>query len=85
MADAGHSNHDASVSSDGSDRGVDVGTVVGGEVVETGLDAGDESANGPDLVFGGHGFGACPFVDVGGGEDSFPVAEQVVEVGVEVG
>ena len=33
----------------------------------------------------GSGFGARPLVDIGGGEHPFPVAEQVVEVGVQVG
>ena len=33
----------------------------------------------------GHGLGACPVVEIGGGEQAFPVAQQVVEVGVQVG
>ena len=32
-----------------------------------------------------HRFGACPVIEVGGGEQAFAGAQQVVEVGVQVG
>ena len=58
---------------------------VGGELVEAGADPGDEAADAADLLVRGHGLGACPVVEVGGGEQAFPVAQQVVEVGLQVG
>ena len=64
---------------------VDLVAFVGGEVVEAGADPGDETADPGDLLLGGGGFGAGPVVEVGGGEQSFPVAEQVIEVGLQVG
>ena len=75
----------AAVASDGGDGGVDVGSLLVGEVLETGLDPGDETADADDLFFGGHGFSSRPLVDIGGGKDSFAVAEQVVEVGLQIG
>ena len=59
--------------------------VVGGEVVEIGGDSGDEPADPGDLLGRGRGLGSCPVVDIGAGQELFPVAEQVVEVGVQVG
>ena len=45
----------------------------------------DQPADAGDLLLRGHGLGACPVVEVGGGEQPFAVAQQVVEVGVQVG
>ncbi len=63
----------------------DGGPFVGVEVVEPGFDAGDQPPDPVDLFVGGCGLLPCPVVELGAGEEAFAVAEQVVEVGVEVG
>jgi len=70
---------------DGLDSPVDAGTVRWVEVVEAGGDPADEGADAPDLFLRGHRFGARPVVDVSGGKETLSVAEQVIEVGVQVG
>ena len=56
-----------------------------GEFVETGIDAGDQAAGASDFFVRGHRFGACPVVEFCGGEQAFAGAQQVVQVGVQVG
>ena len=57
----------------------------GFECVEAVADLIDEAADAADLFLGGHGFGAGPMIEFGGGEQSFAGPQEVVEVGVEVG
>ncbi|MFB8182015.1 hypothetical protein ACFC8N_39555 [Streptomyces sp. NPDC055966] len=64
---------------------LDLGAVLGCEVVEVGLDACDEASNSSDLFLGRHGLGSCPVVGLDGGHQAFAVAEQVGEMGFEVG
>jgi cyclase len=85
VAHPGHAERDRAVAADDGDGLVGLLAFGGGEVFQAGFDAGDEAADGGDLLAGGDGLGSCPLVDVGGGEDPFPVAEQVIEVGAEVG
>ena len=73
------------MSPDDLDGLVDAGAFGCLEVVETGADAGDEGADAADLFLGGHGLAQHPVVDVGGSEETLPVSQQVVEVGVQVG
>ena len=58
---------------------------LGVSCVEVASDLADQAADAGDLLVGGRGLGAGPVVDVDGGAQPFPVAQQVVEVGVEVG
>jgi hypothetical protein len=48
-------------------------------------DLGDQPPDPGDLLFRWQGLGLGPVLDVGGGEDSFPVAEQVVGVCLQIG
>src|SRR5260370_181016 len=61
------------------------GTVLGWEVGEEGGDAGEERPDAGDLLLGWHRLGAGPLLDVGGGEEPLAVAQQVVQVGLQVG
>ena len=84
--DAGHAQRDQLAgASDHRDGLFDLGSLIGGEVVEVVLDAMDQVLDSADLLFGRHGFGLGPGVEVGGGEEAFAVAEQVVQVGGQVG
>jgi hypothetical protein len=62
----------------------DLGSFVEGELIDVFFDAPDEGLDVTDLILGGQRLGAGPVVDVNGGEDAFAVAEQVVEVCLEV-
>ena len=55
------------------------------EFIEASADSGDQAADASDFFVGGHGFGACPVVEFGGGEQAFAGAQQVVEVNMQVG
>jgi len=81
----GHGDGDGAVAADDLDRVFDGGPFVGVEVVEPGFDAGDQPPDPVDLFVGWCGLLSCPVVELGAGEEAFAVAEQVVEVGVEVG
>jgi hypothetical protein len=54
----------------------------GFEFVEVVADLVDQAADAADLFLRRHGLGACPLIEVGGGEQAFAGAQQVVEVGV---
>lgn len=64
---------------------VDLLSLFVGEVVEVGADACDQAPDAADLLIRGHRFGACPLVEISGGEQSLAGAKQVIEVGVQVG
>ena len=64
---------------------VDLSAFFGAQVVQAGTDVCDESADAGDLVLGRHGLGACPVVEAMGGEHPLPVAQKVVQVGLQVG
>ena len=76
---------DGAVAPDDGDGLADLLTFSVGQVIEPVLDPGDELPDPGDFLLGRDGFGACPLVDLGRGEHAFAVAEQVVEVGVQVG
>jgi hypothetical protein len=79
LAHPGHPERDRAVAPDEGDGLADLLALGGGEVFQAGLDAGDEAADRGDLLAGEDGLGSCPLVDLGSGEDPFPVAEQVIE------
>ena len=65
---------------------VDAGLLGVVEVGDVALDAVDQPADAGDLLFGGGGVGAGPVVDpVDGGGQSFPGAQQIVEVCLHIG
>jgi hypothetical protein len=65
---------------------VDLGSVGLVEVGDVAGDAVDQPADPADLLGGGGGVGAGPFVDpVDGGGEPFAGAQQVVEVGGQLG
>jgi len=73
------------VLADDGDGLVDAGALVRCQVLDAGLDPADELPDLGDLLPGGGGGGACPAVGAGGGGEPFAGAEQVVEVGGQVG
>ena len=85
LADAGHAEHGDAVAADDGDGLVDLVAFGGGELAEAGVDPGDEPPDPGDLLLRGQGLGVRPVVQVGGGEQAFPVAQQVIEVGLQVG
>ena len=72
------------MAADDGDGLADLLALGGGQVIEPVLDPGDELPDPGDLLGGGDGFGSYPLVDVGRGEHAFPVAEQIIEIGVQV-
>ena len=56
----------------------------GGQVLQSVLDPGDEPPDPGDLLMRRCCFSARPLIDFGRGQDAFAVAEQVVEVGMQV-
>jgi hypothetical protein len=54
----------------------------GFEFIEPAADLVDQTADAADLFLRRHGLGASPLIEVGGGEQAFAGAQQVVEVGV---
>ncbi|MER0484608.1 hypothetical protein ABR737_40855 [Streptomyces sp. Edi2] len=85
LSDAGHAERDGAAAAHEADGLLDLGAVFGGEVVEVGLDPVDEAADALDLLFGRHGLGSRPVVGLERGHQAFAAAEQVGEVGLEVG
>ncbi len=73
------------MAADDLDGFVDAGTLVGVEVIEAGVDTSDQGAYAFDLLLRGGRLGAGPVVELGGGEKAFPAAQQIVEVGLQVG
>ena len=65
---------------------IDAGSFGVVEVGDVGFDAVDQPADSGDFLVGGGGVGAGPVVDpVDGGGQSFPGAQQIVEVCLQVG
>lgn len=60
-------------------------SLVRGEFLDVIFDLVDELPDLGDLVFGGGGGGARPVLGAGGGGEPFTGAQQVVEVGGQVG
>ena len=85
MAGAGHAEHGAAMAAHDGDRLLKLLSLFGFEFVEAVADLVDQAADPADLFLRRHGVGACPLIEVGGGEQAFAGAQQVVEVGVEVG
>ena len=85
--DAGHAEHRGAVPADRGDGRLDLGAFVVGELVEIAGDPRDQPPDPGDLLLRWHGFGFGPLVDIGGGgsEDSFAAAQQVIEIGLQVG
>jgi hypothetical protein len=74
QADAGHAQHRGAVPPDGGDGLVDICTFLGGELTNLTGDPGDQPSDPGDVLGRWQGLGPGPFLDVGGGEDPFPVA-----------
>ena len=71
---------------DDGDCLVDAARAAVGQLRDVAFDPADEAPDPGDLLLGGGGVGAGPLVDaVDGGGEAFPGAEQVVEVGGQVG
>lgn len=83
-AGAGHAEHGSAVPADRGDGPFGLVALVAGELVQAAGDAGDQPADPADLLLRWHGFCFRPFLDIGGGEYPFPVAQQVIEIGVQV-
>ena len=74
------------VTADHGDGLVDLGAFGVVELGDVALDPGDQPPDPGDLLLGGGGVGAGPLVDaVDGGGQPFPGAQQVIEVGLQVG
>jgi hypothetical protein len=73
------------VPADDGDGLVDAGAVVRAQAGDVAFDAADELPDDGDLLIGGCRLVACPCVDAGGGGEPFAGAEQVIEVGGQVG
>jgi hypothetical protein len=85
-ADGGHAEVDELAGlTDHGDRLGDQGLVLFGKPVDVGFDAADQVPQLADflLAWGELVFG--PVLQVGGGPDSFPVGEQLLQVGLEFG
>ena len=74
---AGSPNHGGGV--------VYLGSLLGCELVEVLLDPVDEVLQPMDLGMRGYGFGLCPLLQFDRGEHSLAVAEQVLQVCLEIG
>ena len=86
--DAGgrHAKGHRAVLADHGDSFVDPGAFGVAEPGHVALDPVDEPADAGDLLFGGGGVGAGPLIDaVDGGGEALAGAEQVIEVGGQVG
>ena len=71
---------------DDGDCLIDLGAFSVGELGDVAFDPADEPPDPDDLLLGGGGVGAGPFVDAAdGGGEPFPGAQQIIEVGGEVG
>ena len=82
----GHAEVHRAVLADHGDGFVDMGALGGGQAGEVAVDPVDEPADAGDLLLGWGGVGACPLVGaVDGGGETFAGAQQVVEVGGQVG
>ena len=85
----GHAERDGvgcAVTAHDGDRVVDAGSLGVVEVGDVAFDAVDQPPDPGDLLFGGGGVGAGPVVDpVDGGGQPFAGAQQIVEVGLQVG
>ena len=65
---------------------VDLGALSVVKAGDVALDPGDQVPDPGDLLLGGGGVGTGPFIDAAdGGGQPFPGAEQVLEVGLQVG
>lgn len=64
----------SAMSADHLDRLLDSGPFLSAQVVESGLDAGDQRPDPADLLLGGHGLLVCPLVELGAGEKALAVA-----------
>src|ERR1017187_4329124 len=85
-ADAGHAEADGAVLADDGDGFADGCAFFLAQTGDVAVDLGDEPPDAGDLLAGGGGVGACPVVGAGdGGGEPFAGAEQVIEVGGEVG
>ena len=71
---------------DDGDRMIDLGALGGWQLGDVAVDQADEPPDPGDLRLSGGGVGARPFVDaVDRGGQPFPGAQQVIEVGGQVG
>jgi hypothetical protein len=69
-ADGGHAEVDGVArGTNGGDGVLDGGALTIGELGEVLFDLRDQRADSGDLVLGGQRLGACPGIEVGGGED----------------
>jgi hypothetical protein len=84
--DAGHAEADelAGLADDGYRVG-DQGLVLLGKIGDVGLDAADQLPQLGDLFLARGELGFGPVLQFGGGSDSFPVGEQLLQVGLELG
>jgi hypothetical protein len=72
------------VTADDLDRLLHAGALLGGEVVDPGLDPRDQRTDAADLLLGGHGLSPGPLVELGACEQALTVSKQVVEIGLQV-
>src|SRR5262249_61073671 len=85
-ADGGHAEADGGVPADNGDRLINLGAIGGRQLGDVTFDPVDELADAGDLFAGRGGVGAGPVVDaVDGCREPLPGAQQVIEVGDEVG
>jgi hypothetical protein len=73
------------VLADDGDGLVDAGPVVRAQAGDVAFDPADELPDDGDLLVGGCCLVTCPGVEAGGGGKPFAGAEQVIEVGGQVG
>jgi hypothetical protein len=76
---------DSAVVADSGDSVVDDGPVLVAEASDVALDPGDELPDAGDFLLRRGGGGPGPLVDAGHGGEPFAGAEQVIEVGGQVG
>jgi hypothetical protein len=85
-ADGGHAEVDGTVFADHGDGVADAGAVGGGQLGDVAFDPVDEPPDSGDLLLAGGGVGEDPFIDaVDAGGEAFAGAQQVIEVGGQVG
>lgn len=84
-ADAGNVEVDGAGAAHEGDGLFDLRAVLDGHLVEVGADAVDEPVDPADLLLRGHGPGTGPLFGFERGHQPFPAAQQVGEVGPEVG
>jgi hypothetical protein len=86
-ADAGkaEADHGTPGAAHGRDGVPDLGSFVVGQVVKVRLDSADKAPRSADFRVAGQRFGFDPLVDVDGGQQPFPVAEEVDQVGLQLG